>query len=79
MAGCVFYKQGEADCFEEDTAIQIDNQIPIPHSVISQSHKDGELTISELPEGFLERAKTALKNSVTLTGRERQRLSKMLI
>ena len=79
LAGCVLYRAGECDCFECDTAVQPDNQVPIRHADISSSHERGELQIlGTMPEDFKERLRAAANNSFRIVPRERNRLLQFL-
>jgi hypothetical protein len=78
MAGCVFYKAGEVECFPVHTAIQPDNQFPISHKVIESEEAAGTLKVSALPSNFRERLRQAIKDSSVLSGRERARISKIV-
>lgn len=78
MAGCVFYKAGDVHCFPVDTAIQPDNQHGIPHALIEQGHTAGAVKIATLPANFQERLKQAVKDSDSLSGRERARIAAIL-
>jgi hypothetical protein len=79
MAGCVFYRGGETSIFEHDTAIQPDNQIPIPHQEIEAANSKSCLDIlGVLPATFEHRLIEAIRNSVTLSHVERKRLSGVL-
>jgi hypothetical protein len=75
MAGCVFYKGGETSIFEYDTAIQPDNQVPIPHEEIEAAKSKNSLDIlGVLPGTFEQRLVDAVRNSVTLSQVQRRRL-----
>ena len=75
MGGCVFYKRGETTIFKQDTAIQPDNQIPISHLEIETNHTRNSLDIlGVLPVAFERQLIQAIRNSVTLSDRERKRL-----
>lgn len=79
MAGCVFYEGGELPCFEKDTAIQPDNQIPISHAEIESAHRENCLDIlDQLPRSFEKALIQATRNSVTISNRERKRLLSIL-
>jgi hypothetical protein len=79
MVGCVYFKGGEASCFPSNTVVQPDNQIAIEHSHIMNSHLRGQVKIHSLPPDFPARLKEAVKNSQTLTGRERKRIEALLL
>ncbi len=74
MASVVYYAPGTCDCFGEPTAIQPDNQFPIPHSSILKAHRAGTLNAQVLPTSFEAAVKLAIQNSVTLNNRERTRI-----
>ena len=78
MIGCVYYKGGEVPCFPSNTVVQPDNQIPIEHCHIKDSHLRGQVKIHTLPEDFPSRLREAVKNSQTLTRRERKRIEALL-
>ncbi len=79
MAVCVFYEAGTVKCFERDTAVQPDNQIPISHHQLRAAHTKGELEIMEtLPADFEEKLRKAIGDSVTISGREKKRILQML-
>ncbi|MGA2601109.1 MAG: hypothetical protein ABSH09_29430, partial [Bryobacteraceae bacterium] len=77
MAGCVYYRAGELDCFPESTAIQPDNQIPIRHYLITSAESRGELEVWQLPHDFREKLIDAIENSITLNRRQKERLKDM--
>ena len=77
MAGCVYYRAGEIECFPDNTAIQPDNQIPVPHYTICSAETRGELEMWALPEDFKQRLIAAVANSTTLNGRAKARLAEM--
>jgi len=77
MAGCVYYVAGELRCFTENTAIQPDNQIPIPHYTICSEERKGNLDVWRLPDDFKKKLITAVANSITLTGRQKARLAEL--
>ena len=74
MASVVYYPLGACDCFGEPTAIQPDNQFPIPHTSILMAHRAGTLNAQALPTNFETALRLAIQNSVTLNNRERQRI-----
>jgi hypothetical protein len=75
MVGCVFYKSGEVKYFNQDTAIQPGNQVPISHDQLSAAHYNSELEIMEiLPPDFEQKLRKAIQQSVTISGRERKRI-----
>lgn len=79
MAGVVYYRGGEITAFPEDTAIQADNCVPIPHGELSEAKANGRLEIREvLPEDFENRLRRAVDNSVTLDNLKRKRLCDLL-
>ena len=60
MTGAVHYLLGAAPCFTEETVVQPDNQIPIPHADIIQQHGAGTFKIEgSLPSDFHERLRLA--------------------
>lgn len=79
MAGVVFYAAGSASCFDVDTVIQPDNQVPILHTNLAKQKAMGSLEfLGALPAGFLEQLRLAIRQSVTLTPRLQGRLLAML-
>jgi len=79
MSGCVFYQSGKVKCFQNDTAIQPDNQIPISHDELKAAQAKAELEIMQtLPADFEEKLRKAIRDSVTISGREKKRILKML-
>lgn len=77
MAGCVYYAGGEIECFSENTVVQPDNQIPIPHYTICSEERKGNLDVWPMPDNFKQRLISAVANSTTLTGREKARLAEL--
>jgi len=77
MAGCVYYVGGELQCFPQNTAVQPDNQIPIPHYTLCSEERKGNLEIWSLPEDFRKKLIAAVANSTTLTGRGKARLAEL--
>lgn len=74
MASCVFYKAGEA-MFERDTAVQPDNQFPVPHADIAKANRTGTFRLlGQLPKDFHERLVQATKSSVRATPAQKKRL-----
>lgn len=79
LAGCVFYKAGEVEIFPEETAIQPDNQIPIPHTHLLMMHGKGALEwLGSLPADFETKLRAAIDNSTTLDDRQISRLLDLL-
>jgi hypothetical protein len=79
LAGCVFYKGGEISLFREDTAIQPDNQVPIPHAHIADMHQKMALKLlGSLPADFVTKLILAIENSTTLDDREKERIMEIL-
>lgn len=78
-AGCVFYPHGECSYFHEDTAIQPDNQIPIQHALLQESHRRSELEIKgTLPSEFEKQLIKAVQESVTISPREKKRILQII-
>ena len=75
--GCVWYDAGVIPCFPLDTAIEPDNQIPIPHEVIRRAHCNGTLQIHELPPQFEDDLRGAIGSSATLSMAKRIRILAM--
>jgi hypothetical protein len=79
LAGCVFYKSGEIPLFNQDTAIQPDNQVPIPHAHIAAMHEKKALKVlGNLPADFVSKLTLAIENSTTLDDRKKERLLEIL-
>jgi len=78
MAGCIHFQAGEVLCFPEETIIQPDNQIPIEHSHIRDSHIRDQVQIHTLPSDFPAKLREAVRKSETLTGRERKRIESLI-
>lgn len=78
MRGCVFYPTGQVSCFDVDTVIQPDNQIPIPHRTIADAHFDGLLDWWPGPANFEACFREAIRNSVTMSRRSKTRLVDLL-
>jgi hypothetical protein len=78
MAGCVYYKAGQIPCFPVNTAIQPDNQIPVAHSHIEAEYLAGHLEVFALPDDFQSKLQEAVKNSVVLNKRERERIAALI-
>jgi hypothetical protein len=79
MAGVVFYEGKSLTCFPVDTAIQVDNCIPIPHGTLAEEKAALTLEVRQiLPEDFDARLKKAIENSVTLDDRRRSRLKQII-
>ena len=76
--GCVCYEANSLPCFPLRTAIQPDNQFPIPYVSIRAAHHKGILNPHKLPEGFEGALREAIAKSVTLTPRERSRIVSLL-
>jgi hypothetical protein len=75
MAGCVYYKAGEVECFSVNTAIQPDNQFGISHAHIEKHHSAGQVEVhSPLPQDFQAKLQKAVEDSDTLSGRKRDRI-----
>lgn len=75
MAGVVFYPAGSNPCFEIDTVIQPDNQVPIQHARIERQRATGEFDlVGEMPDDFKGRLIEAARASVTMDERQRKRL-----
>jgi len=75
IAGCVVYKKGELKFFSEDTIIQPENQIPIPHNDIVLAEKNGSFKVlGQMPGDFREKLKGAINASIRLDARTRARI-----
>lgn len=78
-AGAVIYEKGTTACFDQRTAIEPDNQIPIPYSELTKHDKDGLLeNLGVLPTDFRERLLKAIENSVTMEKRKKERLKPLI-
>jgi hypothetical protein len=73
MAGCVFYRAGEA-CFHQDTIVQPDNLFLIPYAQL----RGPSCVIGQLPEDFHGKLVQAIRVSIKLDANRRQRLLAML-
>jgi hypothetical protein len=78
MAGCVYYLANVVPCFPANTAVQPDNQHAISHIEIQRQHAAGKVTITPLPADFQARLQQAVKDSDSLSGRERTRISAII-
>lgn len=78
MVGCVYYRGGELGCFTENTAIQPDNQIPIPHDTLASEEREERLQMWQLPGDFKQKLAAAIANSTTLSRRQKERLTALL-
>jgi hypothetical protein len=78
MIGCIYFNAGEVPCFPEETIVQPDNQIPIEHSHILDSHIRGQVQVHILPAEFPAKLREAVKKSETLTGRQRKRIEALI-
>jgi hypothetical protein len=80
LAGVVMYKAGELPFFEKDTVVQPDNQFPIPHfELIRQAVSHDAEVLGVLPSNFPEMLVNAVRASVTMSPREKQRILEMLV
>jgi hypothetical protein len=77
MKGCVWFPAGQLACFPLDTAIEPDNQFPIPYESIRRAGISGVLEIHQLPVGFESDLRAAINNSATLSPRKRARILEM--
>ena len=77
MKGCVWFPARQLSCFPLDTAIEPDNQFPIPHQSIRKASADGVLQVHQLPPEFENDLRTAINNSATLSPRKRARILEM--
>jgi hypothetical protein len=73
MAGCVFYRAGEA-CFHVDTIIQPDNLFMIRHAQLRKP----SCVIGELPEDFHGKIVQAIRASIKLDANRQRGLLAML-
>jgi len=79
MTGAIHYPAGSTPCFPEETIVQPDNQVPIPHpDIIAQSGRGTFKHEAMMPADFQERLKRAIGASMTMTPRQQKRLSEML-
>jgi len=79
MAGVVFYHADTLPCFPEDTAIQVDNCVPIPHSTLIDEKNRLRLEVRQVLAGdFENNLRNAIANSVMLDDRKRTRLNQIL-
>ena len=76
--GVVCFEAGEVACFDLETYIEPDNQFPIKHYDILRAHQNGKLEIHKLPTDFPDRLMAAIDASITISPREKSRLSKYL-
>lgn len=76
--GCVHYPAGALECFPLATFIEIDNQFPIRHADIRRAHHDGLFEMHGLPEDFETKLCEAIRASITLSPREKQRLAEFI-
>ena len=74
MKGCVWFSAGQLDCFPHDTAIEPDNQIPVPYEAIRKAHNCGSLEVHELPDRFENDLRAAIDRSATMSPRKRARI-----
>ena len=75
MAGVVYYPAGSNPCFERDTVIQPDNQLPIPHARLARQESTGDYSlVGQMPADFKDRLIEAARASVTMDGRQQKRL-----
>lgn len=75
MGGCVHYEAKEVSFFEQETVVQPDNYVAIPHQRLTDCQKTGELEIiGDLPVHFEADLAAAIEDSVTLTEPNRKRL-----
>jgi hypothetical protein len=77
--GCVCYKAGELECFPAElTFVEPDNQFPISHVDIIAANRNGKFENHLLPDDFQERLCVAIKSSITLSVRQKQRLAEFV-
>lgn len=73
------YKAGVLPFFEKDTVIQPDNQFPIPHFELAKqaASRDFEV-LGPMPSDFPALLAAAVRASVTMSPREKQRILEVL-
>jgi hypothetical protein len=75
MAGIIFVRAGTLSCFNQDTIIQPDNQVPIPHPTLATQHASGDFEIlGAMHDGFPMDLAKAVRNSKTMSPREQKRI-----
>jgi hypothetical protein len=79
MVGAVFIGQGECDCFDVDTIIEPDNQIPLSYEKVASAYRMNTLErLGELPDGFDGNLIKAVKKSETMYEMQQKRLLMLL-
>jgi hypothetical protein len=78
MKGCIHYQVGAVACFTVDTVVQPDNQFPISDGDLRKAFSDGNLTVYPPIANFEQELCRAIRDSVTLDDRHRERLIAML-
>lgn len=77
--GCVRYQGGDLDCFPaEITFVEPDNQFPIAHTDIMSAERKGKFENHALPQDFESRLCEAIRCSITLSTRQKQRLAEFV-
>lgn len=78
-AGAVIYEKGDTTCFDQRTAIEPDNQIPISHSSLAAHDRNGSLEIlGVLPSDFREKLLQAIDKSITMEKNKKERIKKVI-
>jgi hypothetical protein len=79
MVGCVLFKEGECGCFEKETVVEPDNQIPLRYDGVDKAYRDSTLEVlGDLPDDFAARLTKAINCSETMNEMEQKRLLKLL-
>jgi hypothetical protein len=76
--GCVCYPPGALECFPRATFVEPDNQFPIKHMDIRRAYQAGQFELHCLPEDFEQQLCTAIKASITMSLREKQRMAEFV-
>ena len=79
MVGAVFFEKGATACFDKDTIVEPDNQIPLSYEKVMYADRMNTLErLGELPDDFGEKLIEAVKKSETMYEMQQKRLLKLL-
>jgi len=74
-SGVVLYAANEIGFFNQETAIQPDNQFPILHTKIKKYQREGKFSVlGEMPPGFIQKLEKAIQSSKVMSLVKQQRI-----
>jgi hypothetical protein len=79
MESCVFYGADDEPCFEKETVVQPDNQVPLSYDKLDEWYRKGTLEVlGELPTEEFEERLLQAADGERINERKKQRIVEMV-